>query len=600
MIRINYIKKNTIFAILLILIFTIVASSNTSQIATAQQSSVIPKAQNISVEEGGSTGNVTLDAPQSRSFAASPTPVPFSEEEIEELERRTEKTLNRPQIGVINETAAPPPNGTAVQLANQTDVIISNQTSNSTQAATITPASLSSSIPQGVADERLEFFVNSTVTPSASRSVVGEPSVANKGPIVFYTGNWYVARSTDNGTSWRYLDPTVDMVDFCCDQDVIYDPNHEVFVWYRQGTSDDSTGENRVRLGISPDARNWWFYNIRPTDLNPSWTNQWFDYPHLALSNNHLFFTSNMFDRDGDFIRTIIVRLPLDELANARTPIVDYYISNQVGTFTPIQGAKDTMFWAAHVDNAHMALYKWNEASPVTGIERRIVEIPLWTFEPALYDCPTPLEDNNWCARSDDRITNGWISGDHIGFFWNVEKGGEFPWPYINSAVFNANNMTYEGRPLLWSPDFAVLYAYASPNDNGQLGLIATFGGGEVEPSIGASINQLDDNGNLQPWNLIPIINGTHSPTDNEWGDYLRLRLYNVTGNTWIASGYTLQGGPDQRFTEPRVFVFGLVPVPSTSISPLTSTSSHSYLGLNKNAELVNIVTDTLNIDKKK
>jgi hypothetical protein len=159
LIRINFIKKDTIFPILLILILTIVISSNTSQIATAQLSSVIPKAQNISVEEGGSTGNVTLDAPQSRSFAASPTPVPFSEEEIEELERRTEKTLNRPQIGVINETAAPPPNGTAVQLANQTDVIITNQTSNSTQAATITPTSSLSSIPQGVADERLNFLL---------------------------------------------------------------------------------------------------------------------------------------------------------------------------------------------------------------------------------------------------------------------------------------------------------------------------------------------------------------------------------------------------------------------------------------------------------
>jgi hypothetical protein len=32
----------------------------------------------------------------------------------------------------------------------------------------------------------------------------------------------------------------------------------------------------------------------------------------------------------------------------------------------------------------------------------------------------------------------------------------------------------------------------------------------------------------------------------------------------------------------------------------LTSTSSHSYLELNKDAELVNIVTDTLNMDKKK
>ncbi len=78
--------------------------------------------------------------------------------------------------------------------------------------------------------------------------------------------------------------------------------------------------------------------------------------------------------------------------------------------------------------------------------------------------------------------------------------------------------MTYQARPLLWNPNFAVLYAYASPNERGQLGLIATFGGAEIEPSIGASINLVNDNGKLSSWDLTPLINGTHVPTENEWG----------------------------------------------------------------------------------
>lgn len=613
----KFVKKIVVLDIFLVtaLLSVLLLSNNPNYIVIAQLSSVLPRAQNTTIEEGGSSSNVTLSAPQARSFDTAPMPVPFTEEEVEELERRTEKTLNRPQIGIINETAAPPPNGTAVQLTNQTDITIANQTGNTTQPipttipttqmTNIIRTSSSTPMPNNVTGDKLEFFVNSTVTPSTSRSVVGEPSVANKGSTVFYTGNWYVARSTDNGTSWRYLDPTSDMFDFCCDQDVLYDPRHEVFVWYRQGASEDNTGENRVRIGVSPDARNWWFYNLRPTDLNTSWRNQWLDYPHLALSNNYLYFTSNMFDRDGDFIRTIIVRLPLEDLANALVPAAEYYISNQVGTFTPVQGATDAMYWAAHIDNAHMALYKWNETLPAAAVQRTVSEIPLWTFEPAVYDCPTPREDDNWCARSDDRITNGWVYADHIGFFWNVERGGEFPWPYVNSAVFNANNMTYKGRPLLWSPNFAILYAYTSPNDNGRLGLIATFGGGEIEPSIAASINQINENGNLQAWNLVPIINGTHSPTDNEWGDYLRVRPYNATDDTWIASSYTLQGGPDERFSEPRLFIFGVVPqfppplASPPSISPV-SFGSETDLDSNKNAEIVNVGTYTSDLNKKK
>ena len=54
------------------------------------------------------------------------------------------------------------------------------------------------------------------------------------------------------------------MSDFCCDQDVVYDKNHKIFVWYRQGASDNN-GDNRFKLGISKDAINWVFYSIKPT-----------------------------------------------------------------------------------------------------------------------------------------------------------------------------------------------------------------------------------------------------------------------------------------------------------------------------------------------
>ena len=106
-----------------------------------------------------------------------------------------------------------------------------------------------------------------------------------------------------------------------------------------------------------------------------------------------------------------------------------------------------------------------------------------------------------------------------------------------------------------------------APNDNGQMGVISTFGGGDIEPSIAASVNQIDSNGNLSSsWVLKPLINGTHVPIDNEWGDYLRVRPYNVTENLWTATGYTLQGGSTMAFIEPRLLVFGTVN--STDINP--------------------------------
>ena len=57
------------------------------------------------------------------------------------------------------------------------------------------------------------------------------------------------------------------MSDFCCDQDVIYDKNFKIFIWYRQGLK-DANGENRFVLSISKDAQTWTSYSIHPTVVN--------------------------------------------------------------------------------------------------------------------------------------------------------------------------------------------------------------------------------------------------------------------------------------------------------------------------------------------
>ena len=87
-------------------------------------------------------------------------------------------------------------------------------------------------------------------------STIDEPAAANNGNLVFYTGNWYAARSTNGGASWTYVDPYADMSDFCCDQDVIYSPNYGIFIWDRLSYS--LVGSNvidRINVCVSSDSR---------------------------------------------------------------------------------------------------------------------------------------------------------------------------------------------------------------------------------------------------------------------------------------------------------------------------------------------------------
>src|SRR5689334_16704583 len=63
----------------------------------------------------------------------------------------------------------------------------------------------------------------------STASTVGEPSLAVNGDVVFYTGNWYAALSTNGGQNFSFIDPSAEFPDanppgtgFCCDQVVHY------------------------------------------------------------------------------------------------------------------------------------------------------------------------------------------------------------------------------------------------------------------------------------------------------------------------------------------------------------------------------------------
>ena len=116
---------------------------------------------------------------------------------------------------------------------------------------------------------------NTTLGPEADNhaaSDVGEPSVATNGNIVFYTGNWYAALSTDGGATFRYVDPFHAFPDppgmaFCCDQVVQYAPKIDTFFWLLQ-YSENQAGANlqRIAYATSTDIlqNRWKAFDLTP------------------------------------------------------------------------------------------------------------------------------------------------------------------------------------------------------------------------------------------------------------------------------------------------------------------------------------------------
>lgn len=404
---------------------------------------------------------------------------------------------------------------------------------------------------ESMADSTRTLFRSVDVAPAgASQSAISEPAHAQLGKYVFYTGNWYAAKSTNGGVSYTYTSPYSGFASFCCDQDVIQDPSRNLILWYRQGSANGS-GVNQVQLSGSTNGGTTFFtYTWSPTSFDSSLTNRWFDYPHLAVSNDFLYLTTNVFNSAGVMTNRMIIRLPLEQLQTGSAFTYYRWTFGAGQTITPVQGATETMYFGVNENSAGtngFRIYWWPEST--TALSNILRSVPAWTSTTrGSAHCPV-ANGRNPCGRTDQRITGGWVAKGVIGFFWNVKEGNGFPYPYINAATFRESDKVYLARPYIWSSGNAWIYGAAAPNTRGDLGIAALAVGGSVGyPRFHIGI---DDDFNAAPpgWEVGAIVSSTSwglSAQGTEGsGDYLRVRQFNPIGTLFTASGYSgLSGSP--------------------------------------------------------
>jgi hypothetical protein len=402
------------------------------------------------------------------------------------------------------------------------------------------------------------LFRNTPLTDAQTggqTSTVGEPSVANNGREIFLTGNWYASRSLDGAASWSLVSPfnALPPVDggFCCDQVVHYDRSRDVLLWLLQYI--EKNGTNALRLAVKRGATlgndTWLWWDFRPDTTNPAWTGQWFDYPDLELSDNYAYITSNVFGASNDrFTRAVIFRLPLDVLAFGGSLNYRYWTTTQNFALRCTRGARDRMHFASHNTGSQVRVFTWPESQP--SVTFKDVNISPWSAQN--YASPGP-DGANWLQRVDPRITGAWVANGIIGLAWTAGRQAQRPFPYCRVARINEATMTAAGDADIWNASCAYAYPDTCPNDRGHVGIALFRGGGPLHP--GHVVGIWDDYSN--GWQLVATANGTNGPADTKWGDYLACRRHSPDGLTWLASGYTLQGGGTRDSVEPRVVHFG-------------------------------------------
>ena len=262
---------------------------------------------------------------------------------------------------------------------------------------------------------------------------------------------------------------------------------------------------------------------------------------HSAVTSSGIAPTFSVGGGDGRYATSVIWRIPLVPVDPADCPsrAFDFFVATST-TFTQVEGATDTMYWGTHINNASIRIYQWAEADSMPSSTD--VNVSMWQMpNPGSAVCPGP-DGLNWCGRTDGRILTGWISNGVIGFMWNASQGsgalGDFPYPYVHVARFDASTLALIDEPIIWNASGAWIYPAVAVNERGDIAGTLYFGGGAYFPIMTALI--MDDLSPAPPpWEVYGVEGSIAGAA--EWGDYYSSRRNGGNGNTWVISGQTVQ-----------------------------------------------------------
>lgn len=429
--------------------------------------------------------------------------------------------------------------------------------------------------PRPLAGGAAKTFRNTVLPNIPAKSPVNEPSTSGSGKVVFATGNWYAGYSLNNGSTWTYLNPfTIFGSGFCCDQVTTYDASHNRIYWLGQY----SNGIN-IATAAGTNPATWCSYRFTPATFGLPSTDA-FDYNHMAISSNWLYWTTNDYAAAG-FRQALIVRIPLHSLlappGTCRFP--SFQSLGRADEFSDafVQNANDTMYWWTSATSrigagAGLAIDRANDNSAAVSVNTRAVD-PFIYMSPGANTGQCGSTDGvvlNWCQRTDSRPSGGGylaISslGERTGFSPGVAHDNDEilgvavnarqdaahgrPFPFTRRFYFRASDLAYLGFGDEAFSNAAVLYPDMAPDNRGHIGAVFAWGGGTgTTHFFPGSAFMIDDD--VSPvafnWATVLYLSGAGNACLNtqdklrRWGDYLTVRPWEPSRNVWLGTGFRL------------------------------------------------------------
>jgi hypothetical protein len=384
-----------------------------------------------------------------------------------------------------------------------------------------------------------ESLINSNCSGCA-QSDINEPEVANSGKTVLETSNWNIAYTLDGGAAsiaWHNLNPYALSAGFCCDQQVVYNADRDVYLILQLDYAGEGNPNNGLALSASRGATPWSMCTYKFSGAIGGGATDTPDFPKISVSNNNVFLTWNDYPpHSPSSARSGLARMPLDAIASCAGFSYLYLTRSTEFTFalarTPT--AKDQFYWVSNwmldgtVNGSNLRIWPDNSGT-YFWVTRGINPYTFGTV-----GCGSP----NWCSRLDPRYEAVVISPGEYRAQANSAFAGEFlevaatagPSGFSggkNYTVYNyfhLHSLNYIGSDQTYNPTIHFVYAGCAANEKGYVGCAMSYG----LNSPGGFILLQDNVNPTQPWGYnypVGAIGGASA-----WGDYIETSAWNPHG----------------------------------------------------------------------
>ncbi len=314
-----------------------------------------------------------------------------------------------------------------------------------------------------------------------------------------------------------------------CDPVVIYDSGADRFIFFAQECSGNSSS-SRILICFSKTNNpnnGWWTYNLTG---NPLSNNKWFDYPKIAVSNNELYVTGNLFSNSGTFDQAVIYQIEKTNGYAGGSINYQYWsgISGTPFTLLPVSNGQQGNYGPGCYlvatnsgAGSTVKLYDLTNDMSAANEQLNYYSIATTAYSPAgdASQLGTScLLDNGDCRALSGFYLNGII---HYVFHSDIGSG----WNGINYNRLNiaagTNQSTTYGAAGSYDYAYPSIASYAtSPTDGSVM-----IGFGRTGANIYPEVRVVNCDNNLN-WSASTLVKAGSSyvsytsTTKERWGDY--------------------------------------------------------------------------------